>query len=71
MDDNSNEMLILSASGYGDEDFIQYRSILGVYSDVKRISGSDNLLVASEEFGVNITNLTTAFFWHESHKKWK
>ena len=62
VDDTSNEMLILSASGYGDEDFIQYRSILGVYSDVKRISGSDNLLVASEEFGVNITNLTTASF---------
>ena len=37
VDDTSNEMLILSASGYGDEDFIQYRSILGVYSDVKRI----------------------------------
>lgn len=62
VDDDSKEMLILSASGYGDENFIQYRSILGVYSEIKSSAGTDNLLVASEEFGVNITNLTTASF---------
>ena len=57
-----DSLLILDAQGFGDEGYINFRSILGDLQSVKSAAGSDNQLTASELFAVNITSLTTATY---------
>ena len=61
-DENTDGMLILSAQGLGNEDYINLRSILGDLESIKTAAGNDDLLTASELFSVNISNLTTAAY---------
>ena len=61
-DENTDGMLILSATGLGNENFINLRSILGDLATVKSAAGNDSRLTSSELFSVNISNLTTAAY---------
>ena len=61
-DENTDGMLILSAQGFGNEDYINLRSILGDLATIKTAAGSNDRLTASELFSVNISNLTTAAY---------
>lgn len=60
--ENTDGMLILSAQGLGNDDYINLRSILGDLESIKTAAGNDDLLTASELFSVNISNLTTAAY---------
>ena len=60
--DGADDLVILSAQGYGDESLMEYRSVLGHYQSIVAAAGSDDKLTSAEMFSVNITNLTTAAY---------
>ncbi|KZN49896.1 hypothetical protein N476_17985 [Pseudoalteromonas luteoviolacea H33] len=58
----ANELVKLSATGQDKQSFVEFVSQLGSLSQLSLAAGDDEVLDAEEQFGVNVTNVTTAEF---------
>ncbi|MCF6442664.1 hypothetical protein L1077_24890 [Pseudoalteromonas luteoviolacea] len=58
----ANELVKLSATGQDKQSFVEFVSQLGSLSQLSVAAGDDEVLNVEEQFGVNVTNVTTAEF---------
>ncbi|MDK1286294.1 leucine-rich repeat domain-containing protein [Pseudoalteromonas umbrosa] len=56
----ANELVKLSATGQDKQSFVEFVSQLGSLSQLSLAAGDDEELNVEEQFGVNVTNVTTA-----------
>jgi predicted secreted protein len=57
---SSNSLITLTATGQASQSFVTFKSQLGTVATLLERAGSDKVLTKDEDFGVNITNVTTA-----------
>jgi hypothetical protein len=61
-DDNADAMIKVVAMGVGDQSVAGLISLLGSADVVIEQSGEDGILSSSDNFNVNVTNITTAYY---------